>query len=242
MSRAIKFCTKRGYQFGELMNFLPFKYEFLDEKPDSVDLKRNIIIFRILSVCAVTIQFVFINYLYFQAFFGNVTDFEFFLMLSMTCFIDLMHFCDWYFLVRFYRGRAVGLINAVHEIMFMNSQVPPMGLELIKFFFSMCATTYSILWLPFLYAIAWYLPGTFKPLYDLTELLAVALHSTESNMAASLRLFIFLLIACSLAHAGCSLATHIIWLSTHLFSIVESVEEMLTSINRLVFIRRILLD
>jgi len=232
-SKAVRISTKSMHAFAEFFHFVPFKYKCGKDEPDSIALITNLTFYKAFAFFSVLVQILFIIYLYFEAFFGEVSNIEFFFIIGINAAFTVINICEWHFVLFFSRNRVVAMMNHVLVDRFKNSYHPTLVFEFIYMALSNCTITYPPLLLPCLIFVSLYLPGMFRGLHTVTRILTAALGYDEAETAPLVQFVLLVsalaLVSLALGHGIVNLIILALWLLTHHVSTIQSLKILMES-------------
>jgi len=148
MDRRIKLYSKCLYGFGDWFHLLLYKYKVGTERPDSVEPIRISPACYLFCVYSIVVQTLFMIYWYSEAFLGNCTGVEFLFIIGASFSFILMNVSQWYYLVEFYRGHQILLMNAVLGSAVRTYGVSNLAYELIYMNCIISGFVFSVIWFP----------------------------------------------------------------------------------------------
>jgi len=168
-----------------------------------------------------------ILYWYFQAFFGQVSKFEFFFLIGVNFVWLILTSTQWFFIFPFTRTGGLNVLNSAFKMQFSILQQLPFGYELVCFIVVFATTVYPFFYFPLLLLLSIYFPGTFHLLrHGIKSSLS---HYIENPEIASntIHVCILILLSVALGHScvSCSILCH--WMFTFYFTANQTLQTML---------------
>lgn len=172
-SERIKILGTVGYSVVRYPGISPFEYRAPKGEPESFHQTKNIR-YWILFTYILSIQFgALILYWYYQAFFGQVTKLEYYMVIGLNAMFVMMNACQWYLISSFHRGGGLNVVNISLETWFCSSAEPPFVYELLVFIVSFGMILFPWMYFSMLIISTQYFPGIFRILYFTADSLAL---------------------------------------------------------------------
>jgi len=227
MSRRIKFCSKLMYGLGHILHTHQFKYVVSSDGPNSVGHYPKSKIRRYFAYYSIVVQIILISYFYYEVFFGSMSTTAFFFLIGANAFFILFNIGELYFHLSFYRSRAICIMNYVEENIFRYSQLPTAAYQLVYGTYSFSSVVYPMTWLPILFLISFYFPGSFRTLIGVAEWIGGRMDWSDFTTTFIVRPILLMPFVVGIAHGSNNHAPPVLWICAYLFSTIETLKEML---------------
>ena len=227
--RRIQFYSKLVHQLSHFYGFVPFEYKIGKGEPDKIIHFQQVGIFRHFPLILAFIVDLFVLYWYVEAFFGQVTKLESYLVLAMNPAWFAINTAQWFYVFKFNRFGGLNLTNFIVDLQFYAPQRPSLAYELIYICCTAGPTVCALVPYPFLLFMSWHFPGAFHMLNSVADILAASLFGNSDMASLAFRHAFYIVIALALIDAVIRQAVLIQWLFCFLCAMNKYLEMGLKS-------------
>jgi len=227
-SQRIRIYLKVGYNIVTFFRLSPFGYKAPNGEPASFHQIQNLTFWLIFSIISSIQLGSLVLYWYFEALFGQVTNFEYFVVIGLNAMFFMMNACQWYFISAFNRLGGLNLVNASLKIRFHLEEEPPFAYELMCYFVSSGICVFPFIYFPMLILASEYFPGIFRILYYTVN----ALTNITGISSTILRYIIVGLWSVAVGHSCICIGIVNNWITIFYFATNQYLELLLKSAGK----------
>jgi len=207
------------------MRYAPLEYRVSRGKPDSVVPVKNDKVYKVFGIISSLVVTGFIIYAYWEAFFGEVTEFEFLFVLGTNSIFAIMNLMQWFSVLPASRNEAVLIMNNFLEMQHAMVQEPRKEYELTCLTLLTSSLFFPVFYFPIFHYTPGQLPGMFRSLHlGIGNLVQLCRFPEPTASTYIIRRIVFAVIATAFGHAVVNLSIVLSWILASFFNAIGHLE------------------
>jgi len=169
------------YGFGKFLHYVPFKLKLNSTSYDLLS-PQNLIVYKSLGIYSFLVQISIIVYLYTEAFLGQTSEIELYLITGCNSIFIFMCASQFYHLFSPFRRGLLNIMGFVLEEKLKNSHIRQDRHELLYLLFSSCSILYPFLYFPAVILFFLVVPNAVRSILDGTHFIALSIGGNDAEI------------------------------------------------------------